>query len=277
MRARRLLAALAVVASVAPAAVADDSPGVATDIDVDRSELLDVIATKDGSIWKGVLVEQTPGVDYKLLLSGGSLHVLRAEDVVSIRKERNPKFHAAPAPRAEVVQSGPGRASTGLVLGAGLTLAIPAGDLKKDDGSTVSPGFGLRGGYRYRSDNLSAQLGGLARFIYWNVPGSPDQAYLWTLEMFAFVRAGLRGTKFEPYVELSLGPEATGYDVSGLGEGGGVAFAATLTAGVALIATRSIDVELDVTYHPPLSPVPYANDDFKISYFGLRLAGSFHH
>ena len=273
MRVRTTWAAL-ILLSIASVASAED---VTTAIDVDRSEFLDVVSTKDGSIWKGVLVEQTPGVDYKLVLAGGSLRVLRADEVLSIRKERNPKFHApAPGPAAAVPDRDE-RPRTGLVLGAGLTLAIPAGDLKKDDGSTVSPGFGLRGGYRYRSDNLSAQLGGLARFIYWNVPGSPDRAYLWTLEMFAFVRAGLRGAKFEPFVDLSLGPEATGYDLSGLGEGGGVAFAATLTAGVALIATRSIDVELEVTYHPPLSPVPYANNDLKISYFGLCLAGSFHH
>jgi hypothetical protein len=135
---------------------------------------------------------------------------------------------------------------------------------------------GVRGGYRYRSDNLSAQLGGLAKFLYWNVPGSPDQAYLYTIEVLAFVRAGLRSTRFEPFVELGLGPEVTGYDLSGLGTGGGVAFAATLTAGFALIATRSIDVELALTYHPPLSRVPYANNELKITYFGLQLAGSLH-
>lgn len=280
MRARAIWTALPLLFSISLAnvAVADDTRDVTAEIDVDRSEFLDVVSTKDGSVWKGVLVEQTPGVEYKLVLAGGSLRVLRAEEVLSIRKERNPKF-SAPAPRPDAAaHERPGRTPTGLVLGAGLALAIPAGDLHKGDGaSTVSPGLGLRGGYRYRSDNLSAQLGGLTRFTYWNVPGSPDRAYLWTLEILAFARAGLRGTKFEPYVELALGPEATGYDLSGLGTGGGVAFAATLTAGVALIATRSIDVELDVTYHPPLSPVPYANNDFKISYFGLRIAGSFHH
>jgi len=268
---RAFAAALGLLAFEA-VAVAEDF----AEIDVDRAELLDVVATTDGSIWKGVIVEQTPGVSYKILLSGGTLRVLKAEEVVSIKKERNPKLHAA-APAPAPVPEGPGRAPTGLVLGAGLTLAIPAGELNNgDNGSSVSPGVSLRGGYRYRSENLSAQFGGLAKLIYWNVPGSPDRAYLYTVEAFAFVRAGLRGKTFEPFVELALGPEITGYDLTGLGEGGGVAFAATITAGVALIATRGIDVELSLAYHPPLSRIPYARDELKITYYGLQLAGSFH-
>ncbi len=280
MRAPTTLVALSLLALVANAH-AEDVAGVAAEIDVDHSEFLDVVATTDGSIWKGVLVEQTPGVNYKLVLSGGTLRVLRADEVVSIKKERNPRFRAAavhtPPPPVTVPAAGPTRSPTGLVLGAGLTLAIPAGELNNgDNGSSVSPGVTLRGAYRYRSDNLSAQLGGLAKFIYWNVPGSPDRAYLYTVEVFAFVRAGLRGSTFEPFVELALGPEVTGYDLSGLGQGGGVAFAATLTAGIALIATPSIDVELQLTYHPPLSRIPYANNELKITYYGLQLAGSFH-
>lgn len=277
---------LAVVLVLALAAVAhaDDAPGLAAEVDVDRTELLDVIATTDGSIWKGVIVEQTPGVNYKIVLSGGTLRVLRADEVVSVKKERNPKFRAAdaaPSPPSPVaagpVAARPGRKPTGLVLGAGLTLAIPAGELSNgDNGSSVSPGVTVRGGYRYRSDNLSAQLGAAVKFIYWNVPGSPDQAFLYTIEPFAFVRAGLRGTTFEPFVELGLGPEVTGYDLTGLGQGGGVAFATTITAGVSLIATRAIDVELSLAYHPPLSPVPYANNELKITYYGLQLGGALH-
>ncbi len=277
MRAPTMLAAVSLLA-LGSVAHAEDVPGVAAQIDVDRSEFLDVVATTDGSIWKGVLVEQTPGVNYKLLLSGGSLRVLRADEVVSIRKERNPKFRAAaPTAPAAAAPPAPTRSPTGLVLGAGLTLAIPAGELNNgDNGAAVSPGVGLRGGYRYRSDNLSAQLGGQVKFIYWNVPGSPDRAYLYTVEVFAFVRAGLRGKTFEPFVELALGPEVTGYDLSGLGTGGGVAFATILTAGVALLATRSIDVELELAYHPPLSRIPYADNELKITYFGLQLAGALH-
>lgn len=274
---RALAVTLCVVAFEA-GALAED---IASEIDVDRSEFLDVVTTTDGSIWKGVLVEQTPNVSYKIVLAGGSLRVLRADEVVTIKKERNPKFRAAApvaAARAELPPEPHAvRSPTGLVLGAGITLAIPAGELDNgDNGSSVSPGVGLRGGYRYRSDNLSAQLGGMAKLVYWNVPGSPDQAFLYTVELFATVRAGLRGSTLEPFVELGLGPEVTSYDLSGLGEGGGVAFAATITAGVSLIATRAIDVELQLTFHPPLSRVPYANNELKITYYGLQLAGALH-
>lgn len=280
MNARAVLVALA-LAGVPAVAHADDAASLASQIDVDKSEFLDVIATSDGSIWKGVIVEQTPGVNFKIVLAGGTLRVLRADEVVSVKKERNPKFRgtggAPTPPSADTVAAPMRRTPTGLVLGAGVTLAIPAGELRNGDkGASVSPGVAVRAAYRYRSDNLSAQFGGALKFLYWNVPGSPDRAYLYTIEPFAFVRAGLRGATFEPFVELGLGPEVTGYDLSGLGQGGGVAFATTITAGVALIATRAIDVELSLTYHPPLSPVPYANNELKITYFGLQLAGSLH-
>jgi hypothetical protein len=47
----------------------------------------DVIYAKDGSIYRGTIVEQIPNVSYKIEIAGGSVIVIKAEDVVKITKE----------------------------------------------------------------------------------------------------------------------------------------------------------------------------------------------
>ena len=42
------------------------------EVDVRSFEYLDVVETADGSIWKGVVVEQTPNVVYKIATADGS-------------------------------------------------------------------------------------------------------------------------------------------------------------------------------------------------------------
>src|SRR5262245_36445217 len=74
----------------------------ADDVDVNAFEYLDVVETADGSIWKGVLIEQTPGVQYKLATADGSQHVLKATDVTKVSRQKNANWrpHTAVAPQA---------------------------------------------------------------------------------------------------------------------------------------------------------------------------------
>ena len=51
----------------------------------------------DGSIWKGVIVEQTPGVQYKIATADGSLHVLKAGDVTKLSKQKNRDYRGTVA------------------------------------------------------------------------------------------------------------------------------------------------------------------------------------
>lgn len=67
------------------------------EIDVRAFEFLDVIETADGSVWKGVIIEQTPNVHYKIAIAGGSVHVINASDVVRLSKQRNGDFRAGSA------------------------------------------------------------------------------------------------------------------------------------------------------------------------------------
>jgi hypothetical protein len=53
------------------------------------AEYLDVVQTRDGSVWKGLGIEQTPNVAYEIATADGSVHVIKAADVVKITKQRN--------------------------------------------------------------------------------------------------------------------------------------------------------------------------------------------
>ncbi|HEY5948172.1 MAG TPA: hypothetical protein VIV40_21900, partial [Kofleriaceae bacterium] len=70
----------------------------ATEIDVRAFEFLDVIETTDGSVWKGVVIEQTPNVSYKIAIAGGSIHVIAAADVQRLSKQRNSEYRGAARP-----------------------------------------------------------------------------------------------------------------------------------------------------------------------------------
>ena len=52
-----------------------------------QSDREDVIYAKDGSIYRGTITEQIPGVSYKIEIAGGSVIVVKAENVVKVTKE----------------------------------------------------------------------------------------------------------------------------------------------------------------------------------------------
>jgi hypothetical protein len=52
-----------------------------------QSEQEDVIYMKNGSVYRGTIIEQIPNVSYKIEIAGGSVIFIKAEDVVKITKE----------------------------------------------------------------------------------------------------------------------------------------------------------------------------------------------
>src|SRR5262245_52700914 len=84
MTSRLRLFAAALLALAPATALADDPQ-----IDVAAADFLDVVETADGSVWKGIVIEQTPNVQYKIATADGSVHVIKAADVVRLTKQRN--------------------------------------------------------------------------------------------------------------------------------------------------------------------------------------------
>jgi len=156
------------------------------DVDVRAFEYLDVIETADGSVWKGVVVEQTPNVQYKVAIAGGSVHVIKATDIVKISKQKNPEWRDAQLPvmgggagtgggatpmgtgvGAKYEREGGGLpppfAQTGLRLEPQFTLVFPTGDI---DGMETSFSPSVNLGYEALFGNFGIGGGGLARFTY---------------------------------------------------------------------------------------------------------------
>src|SRR4051812_44882615 len=165
-----LLASLAVLSLPAAASAEDQS------VDIRAFEYIDVIETVAGDVWKGVVVEQTPNVSYKIAIAGGSVHVIKAADVVKLTKQRNPEFRSADSNAggarasergvsARYEPSGSGLAApfatTGLRIDPEFTMVFPSGDI---DAINTSFAPTVRVGYESLFGNWGIGGGGMTRF-----------------------------------------------------------------------------------------------------------------
>lgn len=263
------LAAFLCLAAASSRARADEG-----EVDVRSFEYVDVVETADGSIWKGVVVEQTPNVQYKIVTSDGSVHVIKAADVLKMTKQKNREWRGAmqPAPgpgtnntmvqpRAGGVgsvyepSSGPGlpppMAMSGLRLEPSLAFVFPSGDLK---GVNTSFAPDIRVGYEALFGNFGLGGGGLTRFTYWQLPSGmgidPNNA-AWTLETHAYGRAALHISRAALYGGVSLG-----VDTNYLHDGPtnmsktSVGFGMNLMTGVEIAASPLLAFRFAFDYHP---------------------------
>jgi hypothetical protein len=262
------------------------TPALADDVDVAAFEWIDVIETKDGSVFKGVVFEQEPGVKYKLATNDGSIHVISADDVVKLTKSRN-KFYrggsgggyaVAGAGTAVGAQYNTGGSSlpapmakTGMRASFDLAAVFPGGDVDAYE-TSIAPTF--RVGYEHLFGNFGLSGGGMVRFTYWALPGDTGDAN-WTLETHGFARAALHLGRVAPYVGGTLGID-TNYvyvDRARMSEttlGVGL----NLDFGLSIAATPQLAFDIGGDYHPgtdtiydnpdPLDPDP------SIEYFALH-------
>jgi len=254
----------------------------AEEINVASFEYLDVLETSDGSTWKGVVIEQTPNVQYKLASADGSIHVIKADEVVRLTKARNPQYHQQ---RVATSVDGPmdDRQNgvdlpqpfmhDGVRLDTELDIVFPTGDL----GSVVNTSYAptIRLGYEALFGRLGVTGGFQGRYTYWLLPGKTTDA-IWTLETQAYGRAALHVGRAAPYVGLALGLD-TNYIHSGSADMSmtNVGFGVNLAFGLPVAITSGVAFELGGDYHPgtdTLSDVTHQST----SYFALRLGTSFH-
>ncbi|MBK7148916.1 MAG: hypothetical protein IPH78_08850 [Bacteroidetes bacterium] len=64
-----------------------------------QSNLEDVIYTKGGNIYRGLVIEQVPGESMKIRIEGGSVFTVPIADIQKLTKEE--KWNAAPANHAD--------------------------------------------------------------------------------------------------------------------------------------------------------------------------------
>ena len=276
---KTLLLATLCLAGASTRVLADDY-----DVDVRTAEYLDVIQTTDGSIWKGVVVEQTPGSEYKIATADGSLHVIKAADVVKLTKQRNKDYRAtmpvgAPAgfvggDRADGISrsASPSQglpaptAHTGVRAEADLAFVFPAGDIANGTNTTFSPSVSV--GYEAMFGNLGLSGGGLARFDYWQLPGNSNDA-AWLFETHAYGRAALHISRVALFGGVSLGID-TNYVYSAAADMSKttLGFGMNLQTGIEVAAAPNLAVKLGFDYHPGTDKI-VDNRDVSASYYAL--------
>lgn len=287
----KTLMTIAAVAALNTVAMADD------ELDVGALEYVDVVETVEGSVWKGFVTEQTPNVSYKIATADGSVHVIRAADVVKVSKQRNPRYKAKRSSRMARIESEESsdesitetdespRATpvplptSGLRIEPEVGVAIPRGDIANIAGSTLtyrsSATFGGRVGYEVMRGNVGWSFGGLLRATSWRLPVQIENLGThWTIETQVYGRGTYHMGRVAPFAGLSLGLDTnqtestmSGVSVTAMG------FGMNVQGGVTITASRSAAIELGVDFHPGTDTVE-EGVDMSVSYFAFRLGAS---
>ncbi|HEY5922862.1 MAG TPA: hypothetical protein VIV11_14385 [Kofleriaceae bacterium] len=253
------------------------------EIDVRAFEFLDVIETNDGSVWKGVVIEQTPNVSYKIAIAGGSIHVIPASDVQRLSKQPN-RDYRSPRTQATLRDGGVEQtyepraklpapfARDGLRLDPELAIIFPTGAISDAKWET-SFAPGVRLGYEALFGNIGLAGGAHARFTYWQLPG-PTKDAAWLLETQLYGRAALHVGRATPYLGLSLGLD-TNYLYSYVGDmsSTSVGLGMNLSTGVQIAVSPLVAFEIGGDYHPATDTLSEMSDK-SVSYFALRLGAT---
>jgi opacity protein-like surface antigen len=286
------VAALCLAASMSRAFAED------AEIDIRSFEYVDVIETADGSIWKGVVVEQTPNVQYKIATADGSLHVIKAGDVAKLTKQKNREWRGTSAGTSASTSTSTGTgtststsgsgvvgryepsgpalpapyAQSGLRIDAGGITVFPSGDISMLD-TSFSPNILV--GYEHLFGNFGLGGGALARFTYWRLPqGEDPQDAAWTFETHAYARAALHISRVAFYGGASIGADTNMVHVGVLNMSKTTTgFGMNLQAGAEVAASEQIAIKLGFDYHPGTDTVIDGAPQ-SISYYALGLGAS---
>jgi hypothetical protein len=260
----------------------------ADDVDIRSFDYLDVVETSDGSVWKGVVVEQVPGQTYKLVTSDGSIHVIKAADVTKMTKQKNPWHVAAAAPAAEGAPTSRGEggleahaspssptlpapyAVSGMRATAQLAIVFGTGDLKNTPTSFAPD---VRVGYEELWGNLGLEGGLNVRWTDWRF-GTQTDDMAYTLETQVYGRAALHVSRAAPYAGLSLGTDTNYlYNAAADASKTTVGFGMNLQFGLPIAVTQSLAFELGGDYHPGTDTIVDGLPQ-SISYFALRVGAA---
>lgn len=270
------------------------APADADELDVEALEYVDVIETTEGSIWKGFITEQTPNVSYKIATADGSVHVVRASDVIKVSKQRNKRYRVSrdTATRddssrtdldtsdSDIARSTPVPLPTsGLRIDPELGVAVPRGDLTSLAGGMLqyrsSVSFGGRVGYEVMRGNVGWSFGGLLRATSWRLPVEiQNLGTHWTIESQVYGRGTLYMGRVAPYAGLSIGIDTNqttnmlnGVSVTAVGLG------MNLQSGVSIAASRAVAIQLGADFHPGTDTIE-DGVDASVSYYAFHIGAS---
>lgn len=231
------------------------------DIDVAASDTLDVLETSDGTVWKGVVIEQVPNVQYKIATADGSIHVIQAADVVRLTKQANHRAETAsslPAPLAR----------TGIRADAELDFVFPTGTLGDIALTSFAPC--VRFGYETMFGNIGLTGGVQTRFTYWRLQGMTEDAG-WLLETHVYGRGAVHIGRAAPYLGITLGADTNYLYAADLDKSStSVGFGMNLELGLTIAATPAVAIEIGGTYHPGTDTLSDATKK-SAEYLAMRL------
>jgi hypothetical protein len=250
----------------------------AADQQLATAEFLDVIESSDGTIWTGVITEQTPNVQYKLVTSDGTIRTIKAVEIVRMTKRRNPHHLATAAdthdarpasvaviePISATAHDDISSPSTSLIPHSGLridpefALVFPMSDLS-DNGTSTSFGVGVRVGYEWVAGKLGFATGFQGRFTWFSMASADNTDVqnnigdsAWLLETHLYARLAYHLNRFAPYAGVSLGLDTTNVGMSASGGDASTqfGFGMNVQAGLQVAATRAIAFDLGADFHP---------------------------
>lgn len=224
-------------AYVVAAVLAVCVPAAAAELDVTAIQLWDVVHTADGSVLKGVIVEEVPGVSVRIVIAGGTSLVVALADVTRFTKELNPAFANGPVVHAAAAAAAgaPAPARPVRVATEGLRFG-------------VMPGFAQHTAADASTFFLTARAGWELAFDQWGLtPGvvidfTPDaSSYDYDgVGIMASARAAYRGSSISPFVGFGLGGDVVGSDTS---------LATFMGAGIELLVHRRMALTAEAKFH----------------------------
>jgi hypothetical protein len=258
----------------------------AEDVDISSFEYVDVIETNDGSVLRGVILEQEPGVRYKLVTADGSIHVIQAPNVLKLTKARNKLFRGAEPVASERGYASDGGSSlrgryeprsklpepyavSGIRADFDLSILFPGGDIELFDTSFAPT---VRIGFEQMFGNFGLSGGGFLRWTYWMLPEAlGDGNAAWTLETHAYAQAAFHLGRVVPYFGATLGTDLNYVYNDGLSMSDtALGFGTNIQFGVKVAATPLLTLGFGGDYHPGTDSAPNGSDD-SVEYFALRL------
>lgn len=192
-------------------------------------QLWDVIHTADGSVLKGVIVEEVPGTSLRISLPGGSSLVVQMTNVVRITRELNPAL-AGTAPRAAG-----GLTAPAITAGSGLRIGIVPGIAFHSDldvSTLLATGYV---GYELGLDRWGVIPN--VSLLYAADTGEYEED---SFGAGAAVRAAYRGSTVSPFVGFGLGVDIISAEPS---------LSTHAVAGIELVVHRSVALTIEGRLH----------------------------